>query len=63
VKLLTLIADERINVVSVEHHREGMVISIGETEVELTLSARDEEHCASLLAAMERWGYPVERLR
>ena len=63
VKLLTLIADERINVVSVEHHREGMVVSIGETEVELTLAARDEEHCAALLDALRRWGYPVERLR
>jgi threonine dehydratase len=63
VKLLTLIAEERINVVSVEHHREGMVVSIGETEVELTLSARDEEHCSALLETMRRWGYPVERLR
>jgi threonine dehydratase len=63
VKLLTLIAEERINVVSVEHHREGMVISIGETEVELTLSARDEAHCSALLDTMRRWGYPVERLR
>jgi threonine dehydratase len=63
VKLLTLIAEERINVVSVEHHREGMVVSIGETEVELTLAARDEEHCAALLDALRRWGYPVERLR
>ena len=63
VKLLTLIAEERVNVVSVEHHREGMVISIGETEVELTLGTRDEAHCAALLETMRRWGYPVERLR
>ena len=63
VKLLKLIAEERINVVSVEHHREGMVVSIGETEVELTLSARDEAHCSALLDTMRRWGYPVERLR
>jgi threonine dehydratase len=62
VKLLTLIAQERVNVVSVEHHREGMQISVAETEVELTLATRDEEHCASLLAAMRDWGYAVERL-
>jgi hypothetical protein len=48
---------------SVEHHREGKAISIGETEVELTLVMRDEEHCAGLLDAMRRWGYAVERLR
>ena len=63
VKLLRLIADERVNVVSVDHHREGMVVSIGETEVELTLATRDEEHCAALLDSMRRWGYEVERLR
>ena len=27
IKLLTLVAEERVNVVSVEHHREGMAIS------------------------------------
>jgi threonine dehydratase len=63
VKLLTLIAQERVNVVSVEHHREGMKISVAETEVELVLTTRDELHCEALLAAMRRWGYPVERVR
>ena len=62
-KLLSLVAEERVNVVSVEHHREGMVISIGETEVELTLATRDEQHCNVVLEAMRRWGYEVERLR
>ncbi len=63
VKLLQLVAQERVNVVSVEHHREGMQVSIGETEVELTLATRDEEHCLALLERMRDWGYPVERLR
>ena len=36
-KLLARIAEERVNVVSVEHHREGMDIPLAETEVELTL--------------------------
>jgi threonine dehydratase len=63
VKLLTLIAQERVNVVSVEHHREGVQVSVAETEVELVLSTRDQEHATALLDAMRRWGYPVERLR
>jgi threonine dehydratase len=63
IKLLTLVAEERVNVVSVEHHREGMAISVGETEVELTLGTRDADHCASVLEAMRRWGYTVESLR
>jgi threonine dehydratase len=63
IKLLQLIAEERVNVLSVEHHREGMAISVAETEVELTLATRDAEHCAALLEAMRAWGYTVERLR
>ena len=63
VKLLTLIAQERVNLVSVEHHREGMHGSVAETEVELTLATRDKAHAAALVEAMERWGYPVESVR
>ena len=63
VKLLELVAQQRVNVVSVEHHREGMQVSVAETEVELTLATRDEEHCVMLLDRMREWGYPVERLR
>ena len=62
IKLLELVADERGNVVSVEHHREGMSIDVAETEVELTVITRDAEHCTSLCAAMEARGFPVERI-
>lgn len=63
VRLLTLIAEARGNVVSVEHHREGMELPIAETEVELTLITRDQEHCTVLLDKMRSWGYAVERLK
>ena len=63
VKLLSRVAQERVNLVSVEHHREGIQLSVAETEVELTLSTRDAAHALALLDAMQRWGYPVERLR
>jgi threonine dehydratase len=62
VKLLTLIAQERVNVVSVEHHREGMDVPVAQTEVELTLITRDQEHVAVLLDAMASWGYQAERV-
>lgn len=62
IKLLQLVAEERANVVSVEHHREGMRLPIGQTEVELTLAMRDEAHCNELRAALADRGYPVERL-
>ena len=62
IKLLSLVAEERGNVISVEHHREGMDIPVSETEVELTLITRDEEHCRQLLGAMAERGYTIERL-
>jgi threonine dehydratase len=63
VKLLSLIAEARGNVVSVEHHREGMDIPVAETEVELTVITRDQEHCTLLLEQMRIWGYAVERIK
>jgi threonine dehydratase len=63
VKLLELVASERVNIVSVEHHREGMQVSVAETEVELTVATRDEEHCEALLAKLQDWGYPAERVK
>jgi threonine dehydratase len=62
-QLLQLLGTERVNVQSVEHHREGMDVEVGETEVELTLLTRDPEHCDQLIATMERWGYVVDRVR
>jgi threonine dehydratase len=62
IKLLSLVAEERGNVIAVEHHREGMDIPVSETEVELTLVTRDEEHCLQLIAAMAERGYVVQRL-
>jgi len=61
-KLLSLVAEERGNLISVEHHREGMDLPVTATEVELTIVTRDEEHCRQLLAAMDERGYPVQRI-
>jgi threonine dehydratase len=61
-KLLGLIAEERVNVLAVEHHREGMDLPVTGTEVELTLATRDEEHCRHVLRLLADWGYETERL-
>ncbi|MDX6368833.1 MAG: threonine dehydratase, partial [Gaiellaceae bacterium] len=63
IKFLSLVAAERGNVISVEHHREGMDLPVAGTEVELTLVTRDEAHCVQLLAAMAERGYDVQRLK
>ena len=62
IKLLSLFADEHANVVSVEHHREGMDVPVTETEVEATLLTRDQEHCTAILDAMQQRGYVVDRV-
>jgi threonine dehydratase len=62
-QLLVLLGEARVNVVSVEPHREGMDMPIGATEVELTLITRDRAHCDEVIATMTGWGYEVERVR
>jgi threonine dehydratase len=61
-RLLTLLGDERVNVLEVGHLRESGEVPVGETAIELTLLTRNAEHRESLLALMREWGYPVERL-
>ncbi|MDQ3858237.1 MAG: threonine ammonia-lyase [Actinomycetota bacterium] len=62
-KLLTLLGDERVNVIAVQHQREGLKLPLSDTAVELTLQTRDDEHCAAVLTRMREWGYEVVRLR
>jgi threonine dehydratase len=61
--LTSLAAEEGVNVVEVQHHREGVDIAVWETEIELTLLTRDEDHCREILELMTGWGYPVQRVR
>jgi threonine dehydratase len=61
-KLVDLLADERVNIVEIEHIREAADVPIGETGVTLTVLTRDSDHCEHLLAHMREWGYPVNRL-
>jgi threonine dehydratase len=61
-KLLTLLAEERVNVVEVSHYREAAEVPVGDTGVELTLVTRDAAHCGEIVATMQRLGYAVQRL-
>ena len=60
--VLDLVARERGNVVSVDHHREGTTRTALQTEVELVVSTRDEAHCNTVLARLRDARYAVERL-
>lgn len=60
--VLNLVARERGNLVTVDHHREGTTRTALQTEVELVVSTRDETHCNAILASLRDAGYIVERL-
>jgi threonine dehydratase len=60
--VLDLVARERGNLVTVDHHREGTTTTALQTEVELVVSTRDEAHCEAILAALHAAGNKVERL-
>ena len=60
--VLDRIAEGRGNVVSVDHHREGRTTTALQTELEIIVATRDEEHCQELLASLREAGYTVERV-
>jgi threonine dehydratase len=60
--LLTLLGNERVNIVEVKHNREYADLPVGDTGVELTLLSRDSAHCDEILGLLSEWGYPSERL-
>jgi threonine dehydratase len=62
-RIVGLIAAERANIIAITHHREGRSIGVLETEAELTLETRDEEHSQHLIRSLADAGYTVRRLR
>jgi threonine dehydratase len=62
-RIVGVISAQRANVLSVAHHREGRNIGVLETEAELTLETRDEEHSQEVIRALTAEGFTVERLR
>jgi threonine dehydratase len=58
-RLLALLAAARVNVLGVEHHREGVSLRVGETRVDLTLQTRNVEHVAQVEQALTDAGYPI----
>jgi threonine dehydratase len=62
-RIVGLIASQRANVLAIQHHREGRNIGVLETEAELTLETRDEEHSQVVIRELADAGYTVRRLR
>ena len=62
-RIVGLIAEERANILAITHHREGRRIGVLETEAELTLETRGEEHSQAVIRTLADAGYTVRRLR
>jgi threonine dehydratase len=62
-RIVGLIAEERANILAITHHREGRRIGVLETEAELTLETRGEEHSQVVIRTLADAGYTVRRLR
>ena len=59
-RLLALLAQLRVNVLAVEHRREGEPrLGVGDTRVDLTLQTRNLEHVDEVLAELRTAGYDV----
>jgi threonine dehydratase len=58
-RLLSLIAEQQVNVLDIEHHRAGPRLPIQQVEVVLTLETRDRSHCDTLLEMLRGRGYSV----
>jgi threonine dehydratase len=58
-RLLDLIAEDNVNVLSVEHVRDGVPLGVRQTGVELILETRGREHGEALLSDLRAGGYEL----
>lgn len=61
-RIVSAVAAERANVLAITHHREGRNIGVLETEAELTLETRGEEHSRAIIRSLAEAGLSVRRL-
>ena len=59
VGLLRLMAEQRANVLGVEHHRLGRRLQLGQVEVVIELEVRGNEHIAMIRDNLRAAGYPL----
>ncbi len=61
-RLLGMLAELGVNIVGVEHHREGVAVHLGEVEVTLQLETRGKAHIDLVATRLASEGYGVEQL-
>jgi len=60
--IVEAVADTGLNILAVEHHREGARVGVDEVEVLLTLETRDPAHRLEVIDRLRDAGYLVEQL-
>lgn len=60
--LLTKLAEGGANLIDVDHVREGVGLSVGQTGIELVLETRGPDHAERLLKLFSEGGYPARVL-
>ena len=58
--LVTAVAQAGANVVSIEHHRLGQALVLGQVEVELAAETRNEAHIQELCTRFRTLGYEFQ---
>ncbi len=59
-KVTEVVAEVGANVIEMRHHREFGAISLKQTEMELVIEAKDQEHAQRLVNALEAAGFEVD---
>ncbi len=62
-RLASVIADEKANIVETMYDRAYYGVVLGDTVIDITMETRGPEHVADLTAALDRAGYPFERVQ
>lgn len=56
------IAEKDLNILEIQHHREGVRVGVDEVEVSVTLETRDPAHRLQVIDGLRQRGYRVEQL-
>ncbi|MCX7571661.1 threonine ammonia-lyase [Tumebacillus sp. DT12] len=57
--VLKIFADERANIIGIQHHRMGNHVMLGEAEIEIDVETRDLRHQELILQRLQEMGYGV----
>lgn len=58
-RILSLLAEAKVNILSIEHQREGVHLRVGHTRVEMTLQTRNRQHVQQVFDVLHAAGCEV----